>query len=157
MSLEKRPLLFILALYFLCAFCDNDDASTTRETIDVSAGSGRDFWSTETLANSPIRDPESTGNPTSLPTSDDPEFTGNLASDDPESKNLTSTATYETTAEFQTTDYSSWLETRVTDDSTVTQTTRFITTTLVPEDATSADNTTTICDPLTWPINASGN
>jgi len=153
MILEKHPVLLILALCFLRAVCDNDDASARRGTIDVS-GSGRDFWPTETVANSAIRDPES-GNPTSFLTSDDPESTESLASDD-ESESLTSTASYETTAEFQATDYSS-SETKVTDgssSSTVTQTTRFITTTLLPEDTTSADNT---CDPLVWPKNASGN
>jgi len=155
MILEKRPVLLILALYFLRAFCDNDDASARRGTIDVS-GSGRDFWPTETVADSATRDPES-GNPTSFVTSDDPESTESLASDD-ESESLASTASYETTAEFQATDVGdSSLETKVTDgspSSTVTQTTRFITTTLLPEDTTSADNT---CDPLVWPKNASGN
>ncbi|RLU19008.1 hypothetical protein DMN91_009366 [Ooceraea biroi] len=141
MILEKRSVLLILTLYFLCAFCDNDDAFAIQETINtMSAGSSRDFGSTENIASSVSHDPgEFTENPTSS-------ASGDLES----TETLASTTTYKSTTKLQTTDSSS----ETTDgSSTVTQTTKF--TTFVPESTTFADNSTMTCDPATWPINAS--
>lgn len=153
MILEKRSVLLILTLHFLCAFCDNDDAvSAAREIVVTPTGSSRDFRSTErSVASSTIHDPGST----LTATSNDDDL-------DLSTENFSSTTNYESTiTEVQTADSTLETDTTVNNHGTpstiVPTTTEFITTTLVPEDTTPADDDSpTICD-LPWLINASGN
>lgn len=134
MILEK--LLFVVVL---CTFCD-DGAS--QETTISTFESNYDSGSSENLIS---YDTESTKDIT------------NFASDNSEStESLTTTVNYEpsieSTIEFLTTN--SQLDDSLSSSSTIDQTTRSKSTTVVPDNVTFTDNNT-ICNPM-WPVNASG-
>ncbi|XP_029664707.1 tyrosine-protein phosphatase 10D isoform X3 [Formica exsecta] len=133
MILEK--LLFVVVL---CIFCD-DGAS--QETTISTFESNYDSGSSENLIS---YDTESTKDIT------------NFASDNSEStESLTTTVNYESsiesTIEFLTTN--SQLDDSLSSSSTIDQTTRSKSTTVVPDNVTFTDNNT-ICNPM-WPVNAS--
>lgn len=130
MILEKRPILLVLALRFLCALCD--DALTSKgTTIAVSARLDNDSGSMENLGKIYEGISGSTEN------------------------SLAITTLYGSTAEPLTTDSQPVTNGDKSSSSTIVdQATR---STTVSIDVTT-DNTInmTSCDP-TWPINASGN
>lgn len=140
MILEKRPILLVLTLRFLCALCDDDAFTSRGTTIAVSAESDYDLGSTKDHG---IYDPESMENSLASHGSAITTFYGSTV----ERERLT------TDPQLVTDDdrFSSF----TTVDRTKTTTTK---TTTVSNDVTSTDSTinTTICDP-TWPVNASGN
>jgi len=131
MIVEKRPILLVLALRFLCALCSNDAPTSRGTTIAMSTGLDYDSGSTENLG---IYDPRSTEN--------NVEITSHGAI----------TTYHESTVEPLMTVFQ-----LVTDNdkssspTTVDRTTRLVT---MPDDVIFTTNTT--CDP-TWPVNASGN
>lgn len=84
MILTRRLVLFVLALYFLRAFCENASA-LQKTTIAMSTESNYDFGSTENLRNSISYNPGSNESLLRIAVNYDPEFINNFTSYDSES------------------------------------------------------------------------